>query len=124
METKPDIYRKYGKDYSPRKLQGKLGRIARKAGYKAVYMALLLYYTMQSPKFPLWEKVKIAGVLGYLICPTDLIPDMLPALGLTDDVAALMWALNSVRAYITPEVEQRAAVHAARYFPGSEPDVD
>lgn len=120
METNPELYRKFDRYYTPRKLQGKLRRIARKAGSKAVYTALVLYYVMQSPGFPLLEKIKIAGVLGYLICPSDLIPDVLPALGLTDDAAALMWAYNSIRRHITPEVEARAAAHTARLFPDDE----
>ena len=59
---------------------------------------------------------KILGALGYLILPTDLIPDLLPAIGYTDDLAALMWALYSVAKNITPEVKIQARVKLGEWF--------
>lgn len=39
----------------------------------------------------------IAGAMLYFITPTDLIPDFLPAIGFTDDVAIVYWIYNSIK---------------------------
>ncbi|UXP30670.1 YkvA family protein [Reichenbachiella agarivorans] len=38
-----------------------------------------------------------AGAMLYFITPLDVIPDFIPALGLTDDIAILFWVYNSVK---------------------------
>lgn len=54
--------------------------------------------------------------LGYFILPTDLIPDVVPITGFTDDLAALIAAYRFVRYNITPEVEARAKAKLAERF--------
>ena len=39
----------------------------------------------------------ILAVIIYFVNPFDLIPDIIPAIGLSDDVGVLAWAYNSVR---------------------------
>ena len=63
---------------------------------------------MQSPTMPAKDKAIIVAVLGYFILPTDLIPDLITVLGFTDDAAALIWAIKTVKKNITPEVESQA----------------
>ncbi len=36
----------------------------------------------------------IVGVLVYFVSPLDLIPDVLPILGIADDVALVVWMFN------------------------------
>ncbi len=40
--------------------------------------------------------LKVIAGLIYFVSPIDLIPDFLPYLGLTDDVALLMFIINSI----------------------------
>jgi uncharacterized membrane protein YkvA (DUF1232 family) len=40
--------------------------------------------------------LKILASLLYFVSPIDLLPDFLPLLGLTDDVALLFWVVNSI----------------------------
>lgn len=56
------------------------------------------------------------GALGYLILPIDLIPDVVPVLGLTDDAAAITLAYDTVKASITPEIERKAKEKLAQWF--------
>ena len=86
-------YDKYQKYFSDDQFWGKVKKLVRKAGIKIVYIALLLYYVMRNPATPKADRTKILGALGYLLLPTDLIPDFLPVAGYTDDLAALTWAL-------------------------------
>ena len=39
----------------------------------------------------------IAGVITYILVPTDAIPDVLPALGLIDDLIVYKYALKFIR---------------------------
>ena len=77
-------------------------------GKRVLKPALLLYYVMKSPDTPLKIKASIAGALGYLILPIDLIPDMIPILGYTDDLAALWTLVKTCAVYITPEIKKQA----------------
>ncbi len=38
----------------------------------------------------------IVGVLIYFVSPLDFIPDVLPILGLTDDIALVIWLFNTL----------------------------
>ena len=111
-----DNYDKYRKYFSDDQFWGKLKKLARKAGIKIVYAALLLYYVLRNPATPRADRTKIIGALGYLILPADLIPDFLPAVGYTDDLAALMWALYSVARNVTPEVKIMARQKLGEWF--------
>jgi uncharacterized membrane protein YkvA (DUF1232 family) len=41
--------------------------------------------------------IKIIAVLIYFVSPIDLIPDFLPIIGLTDDLALVMWLFSSLQ---------------------------
>ena len=58
---------RYEAEYSERGLFDKLSSVAKKAGLKVVYYALILYYALQSPKISVKEKALIIGALGYFI---------------------------------------------------------
>lgn len=38
----------------------------------------------------------IVGVLIYFVSPLDFIPDVLPLLGMTDDIALVIWLFNTL----------------------------
>lgn len=45
-----------------------------------------------------WSSIlKILTVLIYFISPFDFIPDFLPIIGLSDDLALVMWVFTSLR---------------------------
>ena len=108
-----DAYRSY---FSDPNLWSKLKNVAKKAGVKVVYSALVLYYVTRDPKVPTSEKLKIYGALGYFILPIDLIPDSVIALGFTDDLAALAWAIYAVTEFVTPEIEAQAEAKLHEWF--------
>lgn len=101
-------YNHYIPEYDPSRFWEKLRRFAKKMGAKVVYYALLLYYTLKSPGITIKDRNLILGALGYLILPIDLIPDFLPAVGFSDDLAALTLAVLKVVTNITPDVKARA----------------
>jgi uncharacterized membrane protein YkvA (DUF1232 family) len=107
----------YGRHYNEEDFWKKLRRIASKVGVKVVYYALVLYYTMVDESVPMKYKAIIAGALGYMILPMDLIPDFLPFAGLADDWAALLAAVTYVSGSITATVKGRAKEKVREWFP-------
>ena len=101
-------YTSYGKNYSESGLWDKIKNVAKKAGCKVIYAALLCYYVLKDENVSTADKAKIYGALGYYILPIDLIPDAIPVVGFTDDLSALLWALHSVWKNVTPEMKDRA----------------
>ena len=106
----------YAKYFYDTKLWKKLKKVAKKAGRKAVYYVLVLYYVSRDPSVPRSMKLKVLGALGYFILPLDFIPDVILGLGFTDDLAALAWALFTMRKYITPEIERKARERLREWF--------
>ncbi len=92
---------KYRRLYSEASFWGKLKLLARSAGMKVVYAALLLHYLMKSDEVPLKTKLMISAALGYFILPVDFIPDFAPLIGFTDDLGVLLLILRHVAKNIT-----------------------
>lgn len=71
-----------------------------------------LGYALGHPESPGWLKVGAAALVLYLVSPIDFIPDMLPVIGVLDDLVivplALRWLLARLPAHIRTYAEQRA----------------
>ena len=115
MEKLED-YRSYQLNYSESKLWNKISSVAHKAGAKVVYAVLLLYYVATGKDVSWADKAKIYGVLGYFILPLDVVPDLAPLVGYTDDLTALLWVLHTVWSNVTPEVKSKARARLSKWF--------
>lgn len=113
---KPKDIEKYQENYSESKLLTKITSVARWTGAKMVYAVLLLYYVLRNPNVSMADKSKIYGALGYFILPTDLILDIIPIVGYSDDMAAIMWAIHTVAKNITPEIKEQAKAKLGEWF--------
>ena len=111
----PDFMSYAGK-FSSTDFVEKVSRIAKRAGAKLVYAALILYYTLQSDKVSKTDKAIIIGALGYMISPLDVIPDAIPIAGLTDDLAVLLYVLKKVWSDVEPEIKERAKERLSKWF--------
>ena len=115
----PD-FMNYGGKFSKRDFADKISRIAKRAGAKLVYAALILYYTLQSDKVSKKDKAIIIGALGYMISPLDAIPDAIPIAGLTDDLAVLLYVLKKVWSDVDPEIQAKAKKRLSKWFDDDE----
>jgi uncharacterized membrane protein YkvA (DUF1232 family) len=61
------------------------------------------YYCAFDRSTPLPVKTSLIGALAYFVLPADVIPDVLPVLGFTDDAAVLATTINLVANHIRPE---------------------
>ena len=111
----PD-FMNYANKFSKRDFVEKIARIAKGAGAKLVYAALILYYTLQSDKVSATNKAMIIGALGYLISPLDVVPDAIPIAGLADDLGVLVFVLKKVWTDVDPDIHVKARQRLSKWF--------
>ena len=111
---------KYSNKFSKKDFAEKIARIAKGAGSKLVYAALILYYTLQSDKVSATNKAMIIAALGYLISPLDVVPDAIPIAGLSDDLAVLIYVLNRIWGDVSEDVKAKAKAKLATWFDDDE----
>lgn len=78
--------------------------------------ARLLWRALRHPLAPGWLKLGVAGIVLYLLSPIDLIPDVLPVLGVADDLVlvplAVAFLLRRLPARIRADIGADAAAAA------------
>lgn len=111
----PD-FMSYANKFSPGEFVEKISRIAKRAGAKLVYVALILYYSLKSDKVSKADKAIIIGALGYMISPFDVIPDAIPIAGLTDDLAVLLYVLKKVWDGVDAKTVAKAKKKLSKWF--------
>ncbi len=115
----PD-FMQYSNRFSKTAFVEKISRIAKRAGAKLVYAALILYYTLQSDSVSVKDKAIIIGALGYLISPLDVVPDAIPIVGLGDDLGVLVYVLQKVWGNVSDDVKMKARERLSKWFDDDE----
>lgn len=87
----------------------KLRRFA--AGLPFAEDLLAAYYCAFDYETPVHVKAALMAALAYFVLPFDVMPDVMPVLGFTDDAAVLATAIRMVAAHVRPE--HRAAARAS-----------
>lgn len=73
----------------------------------AIVMSLgSLISALENPATPKHMKALIIGAIGYIILPLDLIPDIVPAIGYSDDLASAAGVVASVAIYNNFSLEE------------------
>lgn len=111
----PD-FMSYSNKFSQKDFVDKIARIAKRAGAKLIYAALLLYYTLQSDHISTKDKAIIIGALGYMISPLDVIPDAIPIAGLSDDLGVLIFVLQKIWGEVNEDVKEKARAKLSQWF--------
>ena len=65
-----------------------------------------LISALENPTTPNHMKALIIGAIGYIIFPLDLIPDITPLVGYTDDLASVASIVAGVAAYTNFSLEE------------------
>lgn len=72
-----------------------------------------LWFALRHPQAPAWLKWGTAAIALYLISPIDLIPDMLPIIGVMDDLVLVPLAIRALLKRLPPELKQPASKQRA-----------
>jgi uncharacterized membrane protein YkvA (DUF1232 family) len=97
----------------------KLGRFAAQIPFAEDL--LTVYYCAFDRRTPTYVRVALIAALAYFIDPFDLMPDVLPIIGLTDDAAVIAAATKLVWDNIKPE-HRDAAKEAMTRIAGAKSD--
>ena len=77
------------------------------------------HYCAFDRQTPVHVKAALVGALAYFVLPADVIPDVLPVIGYTDDAALLAAAIRLVAQHITPDHREAARQSLARMRGGA-----
>lgn len=66
------------------------------------------WYCAIDPTTPRAVKATLLAALAYFVAPVDVIPDLLPLIGFTDDVGVLAAAIAMVGRHISAEHRDKA----------------
>ena len=72
------------------------------------------HYCAFDRQTPVHVKAALIGALAYFVLPADVVPDVLPVIGYTDDAAMLAGAIKLVTSHITPDHREAARQKLAR----------
>jgi uncharacterized membrane protein YkvA (DUF1232 family) len=83
-----------------------LKRVARNLPFAEDLVAA--FFCATDPRTDIKVRATLFGALAYFILPIDVLPDIAPLIGFTDDAAVLALALRAVAGAITPEHRRKA----------------
>lgn len=106
----------YEKDFTEEGFWGKVKEYAKTVGCEGIRNALRLFYALENEQMPMKVKAVIYGALGYFISPLDIIPDMIPVMGFTDDIGILAAAIVFAAQYIDANAKARADEKLEQWF--------
>lgn len=82
--------------------------------------AYTIYLELRDPRTPWYARLLILFLLLYILSPIDIVPEVIPAIGVIDDiviVSAGIWALFLlIPKQVYDECRQRAASEAQEVF--------
>ena len=68
-----------------------------------------LWAALRHPAAPGWLKLGVALIVLYVFSPIDLIPDVLPGIGIVDDLVLVPFAIRWLLQRLPPELRQASA---------------
>ena len=97
--------------------EGVFQKVLLKAGRAIAKPALEAMEMIMDPSTPPQARVSMFAALTYLIMPLDLVPDIVPIAGFSDDLVALTAVISLWRNHLTPEIRGRALRKLDKWFP-------
>lgn len=75
---------------------------------------LRAYASGEYRQLPWKTLIRVIAVLIYFVSPIDILPDFLPIIGLTDDIALMLWLFSGMRDDIDKFRQWEAASNTPR----------
>ncbi|MBA3774287.1 MAG: DUF1232 domain-containing protein [Ramlibacter sp.] len=73
-----------------------------------------LWFALRHPGSPGWLKLGAAMIVLYVFSPIDLIPDVIPVIGVVDDLVLVPLAIRWLLKRLPPDIARAAAARRAR----------
>lgn len=69
---------------------------------------VMMVRLVRDPRVPAKSKILVGAVIAYFLSPLDVIPDLLGGLGLVDDLAIALYAIEEMRSAVPAAVLEEA----------------
>ena len=109
-EKSKKMAEEYSKQYSEenvKKIKDKMGRYNKGPLQEIWDNVLALWDLLKDPNAGIAAKATAIGALLYMISPVDAIPDIIPGVGIIDDVAIITAAVASLAATLVKYKKKR-----------------
>lgn len=93
-----------------------LKQILIRAGRAIALPALEAMEMLLDDATPIQARLSMLTALTYLIMPLDLIPDLIPVTGFSDDLVALTAVITLWSNHMTPQIKNRARQKLDSWF--------
>lgn len=80
---------------------------------------VILWHAMWNPTTPTYLKIVTALTALYLVSPADLLPDVIPVLGLVDDVLLVTFMVSWIVSRL-PQFTPKSSTHYSANINGSQ----
>ena len=97
--------------------EGLFRKVLLRAGRAIAQPALEALEMILDPSTPPQARLTMLAALTYLLMPLDLIPDLIPVAGFSDDLVALTAVISLWSNHITPQIRNRARTKLDKWFP-------
>ena len=97
--------------------EGLLRKVLIRAGRTLAQPALEAFEMVIDPSTPTQARVTMVAALTYLIMPMNLVPDLIPITGFSDDLVALTAVIGLWKSHITPEMRNKARQKLDKWMP-------
>ena len=97
--------------------EGLLRKVLVRAGRTIAQPALEAFEMVISASTPPQVRVTMLAALTYLLMPMDLVPDLIPVAGFSDDLVALTAVISLWNSYITTDIRNKARQKLDKWFP-------
>ena len=97
--------------------EGILRKVLITAGRTLALPALEAFEILIEPSIPSQVRMSMLAALTYLIMPMDLVPDLVPIAGFSDDLVALTAVISLWSSHITPEIRIKARRKLDKWIP-------
>lgn len=68
-----------------------------------------LWRALRHPQAPLWLKLGVVGLVIYVVSPIDLVPDMIPLLGIADDLVLVPLGVRFLLSKLPAQIQDDIA---------------
>ena len=97
--------------------EGILRKVLISAGRTIAQPSLEALEILIDPSIPTKVRMTMFAALTYLIMPMDLVPDLVPIAGFSDDLVALTAVISLWSSHITPEIRNKARKKLDKWIP-------
>ena len=97
--------------------QSLLQKVLHQAGRSLARPALEAMEMFLDQSTPAQVRLTMLAALTYLLIPIDLVPDLIPVAGFSDDLVALSAVIGIWSNHMTPQIRNRARRKLDRWFP-------